>query len=791
MTTAATFQNPSPRTKRMKDFLLSSPIEVDIERARFYTESWQQTEEDTPCIRAAKALKETLLGMNIRIEEDDLLAGVRTFKKLAAIIPIERNPERVSSRGTSGGSKKFAKGKSELERNERQVLQESLLPYWQGKTAGDIKRDIWLKEKIFDQETVNSQVYGYDELGIRALDTQGHVIPGYRRVLDLGFKGIAEWAERRLKELKEESADYQHQKDFLQSVSIIAEAVRQFSDRYADLSEKLAGGAQEPRRSELLRMTELCRRVPWEKAQSFRDALQSIWLTHVILVISYGLGDVFSTGRIDQYHYPYYKADLEARLITREEAQELIEELHLKFATSILPANYTITIGGLGPDGNDATNDLSYMFLEALKNIGGLKNNISVRISPQSPRDFLIKAWEIHKYTGGAAFYNDEIIVRDLKADGYLPEDARDYGIVGCVEPTTSGKDFSYTAGNAISLVKALEFALNEGRPIFGKDRRIAAPTLSADHFKDFKDVKQALAQQVRFCAEKAVQAIEVKDRVYGDYYPSPALSATIEGCLESGKDVTCGGAVYNNGHIGTMGIATVVDSLAAIRYAVFEKGLLSLPELVGHLRNNFEGAEKLRQELIHKAPKYGNDDPKVDELAEWVVELFCQEVRMHRCGRGGLYRPLILSSGFQVAAGLICAATADGRLSQQPLSDGISPGHGTEKNGLTAVLHSAALAGKALVSDGTTLTLNLSPLLLKNLESLDKLASMTEAYFELGGRQVQFTPVDTETLKDAQDHPQNYPDLTVKVSGYSAIFVDLPKTLQDDILSRTEFCEV
>jgi formate C-acetyltransferase len=242
---------------------------------------------------------------------------------------------------------------------------------------------------------------------------------------------------------------------------------------------------------------------------------------------------------------------------------------------------------------------------------------------------------------------------------------------------------------------------------------------------------------------------------------------------------------------MGMEGLATAVNSLAAVRWAVFEKRMLTLPELLEHLNNNFEGAEPLRQELARKPPKYGNDDRTVDEIADWVVQTFCDEVRKHRCGRGGTYRPLILSSGFQVFEGLLCKATPDGRRAGEPITDGISPAHGTELNGLTAVMHSAASAAKALVSDGSTLTLNLAPGLLRDDESIDKLISMLEAYFKLGGRQIQFTPVRVETLRDAQEHPDKYPDLSVKVSGYSAIFVDLPKSLQDDIIARTEFREV
>ena len=531
--------------------------------------------------------------------------------------------------------------------------------------------------------------------------------------------------------------------------------------------------------------------MPAEPARNFREAIQSIWMTHVALLISYGYGDVFSTGRIDQYLNPFYEADLKSEKITREEASEIIDEMHLKLSTHVQPANNTITLGGLTSDGRDATNEISYMFLDATHRHGAFRNNISVRISDKSPRDFLLKAWETHRTGAGVAFYNDNIIVRDLLADDYRIEDARDYSIIGCVEPTSTGNDFSYTAGNAISFLKSLELTLNEGRFFNQPEKSVGLPTPPADSFSSFDEFQEAFAEQITFAVEKCVKAVELKDRAFAETCPAPLLSATMEGCLESGKDVTRGGAVYNNGHIGIQGLATAVNSLSAIRWAVFEQKLLSLENLVLHLRNNFKDAEALRQTLLSKPPKYGNDDPQVDDLAEWLVNHFCNEVRKHRCGRGGVYRPLILSSGFQVVEGMMCNATPDGRLAGMPVSDGLSPAHGTEQNGLTAVMHSAAKAGKGYVSDGTTLTVTLSPGLLKNQENIDKMASLTESFFELGGRHVQFTPVDTKTLKDAQNHPEKYPTLSVKVSGYSAVFVDLPKILQDDIIERTEFSEI
>jgi pyruvate formate-lyase/glycerol dehydratase family glycyl radical enzyme len=780
--------SPSVRAQRIRERLLANEVEIDSERALYYTSVWKKTENVAPCMRTALALEETLRNVTVAINDDDRLAGVRTARPVGVVVPVERYPELFVAPGALVAGSVSRGETTDVIVDLPDDLKREILGYWFGRTTRAIKEANWREAGLYDER--RNALLPHD-IGIIAVDTQGHCIPGYNRVLEIGFNGIEEMARQGLAALREDEEEYAHKRDFLQSVTVVCKAIRDFSERYAALAESLAADAGPQRRAELLAIAERCRRVPANPPRTFMEAMQSIWTTHVALCISYGLADVFSIGRIDQYLSPFYRADLAAGRITPEEAQEAVEEFHVKTATSVLPANYTLTLGGLTPDGEDATNELSFMFLQAVKNVGGLRNNISVRISPKTPRQFLLRAWDVHRFTAGLAFFNDEVIIRDMLADGYALEDARDYSIVGCVEPTTTGKDFSYTAGNFLSIVRALEMAMNEGRLFANEAATVGAHTPPAGTFASFGDVKRAYAEQVKFCVETAALAMELKDRAYRDFYPSPLLSSTIVGCVESGKDATRGGARYNNGHLETQGLATVVNSLAAIRWAVFDEKLIGMEELVQHLRTDFEGAEPLRQQLIRKAPKYGNDDPATDELAEWVVELFSDEVRKQKCGRGGRYRPLILSTGFQVIEGAGCGATADGRKARTPVSDGISPGHGTEMNGLTAVFHSAAKAGRGLVTDGTTLTLTLSPGLLASDEGPEKMASMLEAYFKMQGRHVQFTPVDAKTLRDAQEHPQEYPDLTVKVSGYSAVFVELPEALQNDIIGRTEFCDV
>jgi pyruvate formate-lyase/glycerol dehydratase family glycyl radical enzyme len=834
---------PTARGVRLKERLLACPYEVDIERARCYTKTWKELESASPCMRAARALENTLRDMSIRIDEDEIIVGVKTFKRLAGVIPVERGEfnvviEQELDRLVSRDRHRF-----HITREERRELEEEILPCWKGRTARSRKIELWKQEGIFVMPSVSPvslyrmvkgmglkqvvkigrmtvggglksvmKLYGKSKelAGIRPnmaltiFDVQGHLIPGHKRVLELGFEGIAEWAARASRGLTEDMEDYGERKDFYESVRVVAAAVIDYSNRYADLAEELARDAGHERGRELLQIAVRCRRVPAQPPRTFLEAVQAVWMTQVAMSISYGMAEILSLGRVDQYLFPYYRADLEAGRITREHALEAIEDLYVKLGTFLIMlielgkdtasemgvGSNTLTIGGLDCEGNDATNEISHLFLEAHENLRALANNLCVRISSQTPREFLVKACESYRFTSGHAFFNDDLIVDELVRDGYTLEDARDYSIVGCVEPTSTGNTFGCTAGNDISLAGVLEMAMNEGRMLVSGGR-VGAPTRDARGFKTFDEVKEAFREQLTFNIDRLVRAVEAKDRAHAEAFPSPLVSCTLEGCLESGRDMTRGGAKYNYGSITGRGLGTVVDSLAAIRWAVFERRMLTMEELVRHLRDNFRDAEPLRRELTTRAPKYGNDDPEADDIARWVTELFCEEVRKHACGRGGFYRPGMFSYGVHVSDGMYLGATPDGRRAGEPISNGVSPANGTEFEGPTAVLRSAAAAAGAPLSDGTALNMRLSPALIATEEKAEKVAALIEAYFAMGGRHVQFNVVDSATLIDAREHPERYPDLVVRVSGYCAYFTDLGRSIQDDIIARTEFSVV
>ncbi len=790
----------SARIMRLKERLLSSSWEVDVERARYYTRTWKKMESAPPAMRAAQALNETFQNMTIRIEDDELLVGVKTAKNFAGPLGIERQLASIAIqmavllRGKKmddsdpfllhfgGHSKEFDREIYSMPEEVYRELKDEILPYWRGKDLSSMKLALWKKRGI-DMDTLEIA---------HSIEMQGHIIIGLKRVLDIGFKGISEWAGKTLKSLKEEDKDYLQRKDFLESVKVAAEATCDLSNRYAALAEKMAQKAEGHRKTELLQIAERCKHVPANPPRNFMEALQSVWMTQVALIISYGEDAIQGPGRLDQLLYPYYEHDLGTGSLTRESAQELLEEYLIKVSYFTMFGPNNITIGGIDQNGEDATNELSYLFLDANDALkGGLRKSFAVRISPKTPRDFLKRACETYRIGAGVAFYNDDVVIRDLLEDGYSPADARNYAIIGCAEPTGMGNNNGYTGSNGVFITQVLEVALNEGNRL-RDGKKVGASTPDPRTFTTFEDIKEAFAGQLSYLIDTAVREAELKDQLIAEYFPSPLLSSTIEGCLESGRDISQVGSRYNHSHVGAQGLATVVNSLSAIRWAVFEEKLLTMEEMVNHLRNNFAGAENIRQTLLRKAPKYGNDDPRADELAEWVTQFHAREVRRHKSGvMGGYYRPLMISAGTQDTEGFLCGASPDGRLAKAAVANGMSPANGTELNGATAALHSVARACKACFSCGTTLNMNLSPGLIKTDEGLDKFASMLEAYFVLGGRQIQINPVDVNTLKDAQIHPENYADLTVKVSGYSFRFVDLSKSLQDDIIARTQFSEV
>lgn len=811
MGSAVTVEKYPERIERLKKRLQSRSFELDLDRARYYTRAYKRTEGEPPCMRASRGLEETLRNMTIRIEDDELIVGSKSAKLWGGPMYLEgfasaytmlsvslykskKSVEALFPEGFALRSSAFLKKFADLREDEYRELTEEILPYWGDKNIGALKVKRWKEEGLYPDISVpeDEQSKTRRELPViltGVSDMQGHISVGIKKVLDLGFRGIARQAAGRLAMLGSDEKNYTRRKDFLESVQVAAEAVCIFAERYAALAEEMARETKGQRKQELLEIAERCRRVPAEPPRSFVEALQSIWFTQIAVLVSYGDGSITAPGRLDQYLYPYYRQDLDSGIITREKALEMLEEYYIKLATNINIGPNNVTIGGVDQNGEDTVNEVSHLFLETHKNLKGcFRNGLAVRVSDKTARDFLRKACEVHRHTAGIAFHNDTVVIRDLLEDGYTLEAARDYCVVGCVETTGTGNNSGYAAGNSATLQNILEMALNEGGRYITGWKRVGAATPPAASFKSFEDVKKAFADQLEHIVDLVVKRAYLKDQVIADNYPVPLLSSTIEGCVESGEDFTRGGARFNHSCVTGQALGTLADSLAAIRWVVFDKKRLTMDELIKHLRNNFKDAEDVRQQLL-AAPKFGNDDPYVDDLAVWVADTYSREVRKHEFWMGGTHRPCLISSQSHIPAGTLTGATPDGRLAGTPVSNGMSPTNGSERNGMTAAFRSAAAACGPIMSDGAAFNMSINPVMIQTDEGLDKFTSLLEAFFALGGREVQFNPVSRETLVDAQKHPENYPELLVKVSGYSYRFIDLPKSAQDDIIARTEFC--
>ncbi len=788
------------RIARMKDDILSSMYEGDIERARYYTQSYKKTESETPCRRSAIALKETLEQMSIKIDDDDCLVGAKTIKRVSGPMGIERGfMDRVSMIGVpfhgktvddiaflddaATGGPEWLKKLLEMPESEIKEMKEEIMPYWASRNMNTIMRQRW---KEAGYETDDHYLY---KMVASVADMQGHVVIGLKRILSLGFIGIAEQAQVQLQMLDPQDEKYEWKKDFLESVIISSKAVCDHSNRYSDLALKKAETAKEQRKKELNKIADRCRKVPANPPTNFAEALQATWMAQVVLQISYGEDSIFSPGRVDQYLYPFYKKDSEAGLLTDDDVIEMIEEYYIKLSTFTGFGPNHITIGGLGQDGRCAVNKLSYLLLQAYRNLKSIRNSIAVRLSDDTPVDFFLKACEAHQYTTGLALYNDNVVVRDLMADGYTIEDARDYGLIGCAELAGDGNSNGYGSGSTCNITTALEMALHEGKRYVLGWQHAGIQTPPVSEMKRFEDVKTAFADQLKNSINVMVELTNIKDQVFAEFFPAPLLSATIEGCVESGMDVTRGGAKYNHSAVSAQGVGTVANSLAAIKWAVFDKKILTMEEMADLLKTNFEGQETLRLKLVNKAPKYGRGDRDADDIALWVMDLLETESRKHkRPMDGGTYRPLMISAGTQVMGGRVLGATPDGRKAGEAVSNGISPTNGTETRGLTETFRSVAKISEPKFSGGTALNVTINPASISSQEGLEKFASLVEGYFTLGGRQVQFNPVSRTMLLDAQKSREKYPDLMVRVSGYSYRFIDLSKGIQDDIIARTEF---
>ncbi|MFQ6053212.1 MAG: pyruvate formate lyase family protein [Candidatus Bathyarchaeia archaeon] len=732
--------------------------EDDEERSTIFT---QPGVEDEPLpIRKAKALALLLREVPVHIFPEELIVGIPFRERPSPEDPSVRMvpPEGVSGQGyIDMGRRLISIGLSEEPYHP-------VIPSLRGYGASD-------RFALFPHYATAEEIAEARRFGLAENSNPGHLQGGHARVIAHGWSGLKEMAERALSEVDPSTELGRRQETFLRSVVISLEAAQAFALRYADLAEEMAEREESPRRRrELQRISEVCRNVSERRPETWWEALQLNWFTHLI---NHAQG-AHQLGRFDQYMWPVLERDLKEGRITREEAQELLECLWIKYS---MLTDYTmdnlqnLILGGQTPDGRDATNPLSYMCLEAIDKLGTIDPKWSIRVHGDSPEEFLRRACEIIKSgKSQPGIYNDEIIIAALQRAGVPLEDARDYTNDGCSEVLVQGKSTPWAFEGKVKLLKCLERAMTR-----------------LEEHDSFDDLMAALKDEISIAVSLAVSSVNLIQHAVPKISPNPWVSASVEGCIEKKMDLTEGGATYNYSAICASGVADVADSLAAVKKLVYEEGRVGRRELLEALRNNFEGRERLRLMLLNRAPKFGNDDDYVDSLAAEIVEHTAREVTKHRNPRGGTYTLGLFSYGDYIGHGMVTGATPDGRRAGTGISPNFSPSPGRDAKGPFAAMKSTAKVDQRLTANGTALDLTIHPSALRGPEGTAKLVSLIRAFNKLGGMQVQFNIVDGETLRAAQLEPEKYRNLTVRLWGFPAYFTRLPREFQDHIIARTE----
>lgn len=778
------------RIENLRERFIQQVPEICVERAVLVTKSYQETENEPVVLRRAKAVKKVLEEMTIFIDEDELIVGSIASKlRRAPIYPefsVKWILDELDTFANRGGDKLL------ISEENKKVLRE-ILPYWVGKT---------IEDKVMYQvpdEVKDSIEYGAFSSYNMVTGGVGHYIPDYGKVLTKGIKGIKDELFGKLKKLNREEPENISKKNFYEAAIIACDGAVKFAHRYAEKALMAANEEKDPtRKEELKKIAAVCQWVPENPARTFYEALQAFWFTHLMPYIESN-GLAISPGRFDQYVYPYLKNDLESGRLTMEEAQELLECLFLKFPNIIklynnkaalsfggFPTNSCLILGGQTKTGEDATNELSYMCLQATANTKLTDPSLAVRFHKFAPEKFMKRTCEVIRIgTGMPKVFNDEVIIPALLNRGVTLEDARDYGIVGCVEPAVGGKTYAWCNAGYFNLAKCLELALTDGKCLL-TGKQMGIHTGNAQAYTSIEDVLNAYQKQVSHFVKLLVQCLNTVDIYQNELAPLPFSSCLFDDCVERGMDLNAGGAKYNFTSPQGVGTSNVGDSLAAIKKLVFEDKTISMNDLLDAINHNFEGYETLRQTLLNHAPKYGNDDDYVDLLAKRASSIYCCEVEKYRNPRGGQFQPGLYPVTANVPMGKVVGASADGRKAGEPLADGVSPVQGRDIMGPTATMKSVAKLEHIRASNGTLLNLKLTPAVVSGEVGLGKFVKLLRGYIGLGGWHVQFNIIEPETLINAQKNPEEYRGLVVRVAGYSAFFVELDKSIQDDIIART-----
>ncbi|WP_276204918.1 formate C-acetyltransferase [Vibrio barjaei] len=758
------------RITRLKSALFEAQREISLERALLYTESHQQTEGEHTLIRRAKATAHVLDNVAISIRDDELIAGNRTIKPRAGIVSPEMDPYWIDKELDIFESR--PQDKFYISEEDKAVYKETLLSYWSERSMKDFI-NAQIPENV--KQAVSEKVFSVNQTD----KGQGHIIIDFDRLLENGLGALTD----DMSTLATVNSD----NEFYQSVLILLQASTRHIRRYEALAKQMAAECECPvRAAELIRIAGISGKVATQKPQGFYEACQLFWYMNIILQYESNASSL-SLGRFDQYMMPFYQDSI-ANGESPAFLQELLESLWVKTNDIVLlrssssakffagfPTGYTILLGGLTESGRSAVNTLSTLCLDAYQSVQLPQPNLGVRVNEFIDRAFLNKTAEtIRLGTGIPQIFNDEVVVPAFLNRGVSLEDARDYSVVGCVELSIPGKTYGLHDIAMFNLLKVMELVLKRNKG----NQDVSFETLLAE-------IRTDICQYVKLMVEGS----NICDVGHRDWAPVPLLSSFINDCIENGKDITYGGSRYNFSGVQGIGIANLSDSLMALKRFVFEENRMNFEEFIAVLESNFEGkeGERVRARLMNRYEKYGNDIDEVDALGADLLRLFCKEVETYENPRGGYFTPGSYTVSAHVPLGAVVGATPDGRLAGEQLADGgLSPMLGKDQHGPTAVLKSVSKLDNYLLSNGSLLNVKFTPSTLEGEQGITKLGDFLRAFMKLKLQHIQFNVLNADTLRKAQEKPEDYAGLVVRVAGYSAFFVELSKEIQDDIIRRT-----
>lgn len=827
----------SSRITALIDALFENMPQIEADRAVLLTESYRETEGQPIILRRAKAFAHILENIPITIRPNELIVGSNTKAPRSCQVFPEYSFEWLEDEFDTVATR--SADPFYISDETKAILKETY-KYWKGKTTSELATAYMSPAALtaIDHNIFTPGNYFYNGIG--------HVTVDYGKILKLGFKGIIKEAKEALSKLRVGDSDYAKRSNFLNAVIISCEAACLYAKRYAELAKKEASEcSSEERRNELFAIAANCSRVPENGATSFYEACQSFWFIQMLLQTE-SSGHSISPGRFDQYMYPYYKADFESGKITREQAQEYIDCIWVKLndlnkcrdaASAEGFAGYSLfqnlIVGGQDEYGKDATNDLSFMCMNATMHVMLPQPSLSIRVWNGTPHDLMIKAAEVTRTgVGLPAYYNDEVIIPALQSRGLTLQDARDYNIIGCVEPQKSGKTDGWHDAAFFNMCRPLEMVFSNG---VDKGVQIGPRTGDVANMKTFEEFYDAYKAQMNYFIELLVNADNAIDLAHAERCPLPFQSCMVEDCIGRGKSLQEGGAIYNFTGPQGFGIANMADALTAIKTLVFEQKKLTLQEFKEALQNNYgkdmdvRTAEKLTKQVasqlvengktitaedvkniylavsqnpcsdeqkakyqklldeIEALPKFGNDIPEIDSFAREVAYTYTRPIEKYKNPRGGIYQAGLYPVSANVPLGAQTGATPDGRLAYTPVADGVSPAAGRDVKGPTASANSVSRLDHYIASNGTLFNMKFHPSALAGRSGLESFVALVRGYFDQKGSHVQFNVVSRETLRDAQANPEKYKSLVVRVAGYSALFTTLSRSLQDDIINRTE----